>query len=92
MHNLKDRMGRLEVKLLPDPMAKRQMQEDAALFRKKVTALADQMDQEDAALALDAQLGMSPAAHFAWAMRFAPEEANVAQIMASHGRPYEPRA
>lgn len=89
---LEQRVSRLELKLLPDPTAERQMGDDAALFRKKVTALADQMDDEDAMLDLDARLGMSPAAHFVWAMRFAPEEANVAHIMASHCRPYEQRA
>ncbi|WP_010161386.1 hypothetical protein [Sphingomonas sp. PAMC 26617] len=92
MHNLRDRMGRLEVKLMSEPVSARQTQNDAALFCKKLAAIADQMDDKDHGLSFDDRLAMSPATHYAWAMRFAPKEAYVAQIMAAHGRPFEQRA
>ena len=91
-HNLRDRMGRLEVKLMSEPVSAQQTLDDAALFRKKLAAIADQMDDMENELSFDDRLAMSPATHFAWAMRFAPMEADVAQIMAAHGRPFEQRA
>jgi hypothetical protein len=92
MVQLKDRMKRLEVLLTPAPIDRKQIEEDAAVVQRKLAHIAASFSAADGDLSESRLLGMSPAQHFAWALRFAPDQADVEAIMAAHGSEIERRA
>lgn len=86
MANMKDRVVRLETKMAPPPVNRAQMMEDAAVTTKRLLNIAASFNEDAASMSLADRLAMAPAAHCAWAMRFAPEQADPTAIMALHGR------
>lgn len=84
MANMKERLGRLEnrLHLAAD---RTQVLADAEAVAKRLFASAASFDDSAETMSLADRLAMSPADHCAWAIRFAPGQADPRAIMALHG-------
>lgn len=78
VHRLEDRL-----RLVVD---RTQMLADAEAVAKRLLHTAQTFDESAATMPLSKRLAMSPAQHCAWAIRFAPDQADPKAIMALHGR------
>lgn len=85
MANIRDRVVRLETRL-NTAIDHAQMMEDAAEVTKRLLNSAAGFDETASSMPLAERLAMSPAQHCAWAIRFAPEQADPVAIMAFHAQ------